>query len=205
MTTVEQQRPTQVPVSWRTRLARLLTELFAPWVLIIALFLAVGWHADGAHGLAWDLLGAAFASLGPMLAIVGGVLLGRFTDHHLTVREHRVPILLLSVALVITGIAVLAAAGAPRDVVAVEAAMLGGLTITSPITAVWKVSFHTGVAAAAAVILTIVYGPPLALSIPLVAVIGWSRVQLRHHTTAQVIVGAPVGAIAATLAFLLAR
>ncbi|MFC7734128.1 hypothetical protein [Actinomadura keratinilytica] len=60
------------------------------------------------------------------------------------------------------GIAALAAAGAPRDVVAVEAAMLGDLVVAAPVTAVWKVSFHTGVAAAAAVISTIVYGPALA-------------------------------------------
>jgi membrane-associated phospholipid phosphatase len=207
-TAAEPDQATEVPettATWRTQLARLFSEVFAPWVLIIALFLGVGWHAAGPPGLAWGLLGATFASLGPMSAILTGIIVGRFTDHHLTVREHRLPILILSVALVITGIVALAILGAPRDVVAVEAAMLGGLVITSPITALWKVSFHTGVAAAAVVILAIVYGYLLALTAPIIAIIGWSRVQLRHHTVMQVIAGAPVGAIAASAAFLVAR
>jgi hypothetical protein len=132
-TAAEPDQATEVPettATWRTQLARLFSEVFAPWVLIIALFLGVGWHAAGPPGLAWGLLGATFASLGPMSAILTGIIVGRFTDHHLTVREHRLPILILSVALVITGIVALAILGAPRDVVAVEAAMLGGLVIT---------------------------------------------------------------------------
>ncbi|GAA0366158.1 hypothetical protein NE235_02545 [Actinoallomurus spadix] len=35
-----------------TWIARAVTEVFAPWVLIIVLFLAVGWHSAHVPGLA---------------------------------------------------------------------------------------------------------------------------------------------------------
>ncbi|MCO6009367.1 hypothetical protein NE236_30785 [Actinoallomurus purpureus] len=203
--TVTADRPATTPTGRWTRAARIVTEAFAPWLLIIVLFLLVGLHADHLRGLAWAFAGAVCASLAPMAVIVTGVIRRRFSDHHLTAHEDRKVPLIIALVLVTAGIAALAAAGAPRDVVAVEAAMLAGLLVTIPITRVWKISFHTGVAAATTAILTVVYGPWLLLTLPVVVLIGWSRVRLAHHTPAQVIAGAPVGAVAATVAFLLVR
>lgn len=174
-------------------------------MLIVALCLAVGWHAGRWSGLAWGLAAAVCASLGPMSVVIIGVFRRRYSDHHLTTHEDRKVFLIIALVLVVAGTVVLAVAGAPRDVVAVEAAMLAGLLVTTPITRVWKISFHTGVATAALVILTIVYGPWLALALPILFLIGWSRVRLHHHTVAQVLAGAPVGALAATVAFLAVR
>ena len=58
-------------------------------------------------------------------------------------------------------------------------------------------SIHTAVAAGALVILVLVYGWPLVVTAPLVAAVGWSRVALKDHTVAQVVVGALVGAAVA--------
>ncbi len=46
-------------------------------------------------------------------------------------------------------------------------------------------------------ILTLTYGPVLAITAPVVAVVGWSRVILKDHTTAQTVVGALMGAAVA--------
>ena len=200
--TIEPAAPTTTPGTTRT--AKLVTEIFAPWVLILALFLALG-ARTGPTGLAWGLLAATFPSIGPMAVIVRGVLTNRYTDHHLTTRKQRLLPLLLSGLLVITGIAVLYLAQAPAPLLAAEVAMLCALLIFTPITAFWKISFHTGVAAAAATLLTLTYGPALSLLSPLVALIGWSRVRLAHHTTTQVIAGAPTGALITALPFLLIR
>lgn len=204
LTTTTTAHQTDITTGWQARTARAVTELFAPWVLIIGLFLAVGGNTGG-RGPAWGLLGAAFASMGPMTVIVAGVIVGRYTDHHLTTREQRIIPLALSLIMVITGIFVLHVLDAPADVLAVEAAMLGGLVVTAPITALWKISFHTGVAMAAVTILTVVYGPALIALLPVVALIGWSRVKLTHHTPLQVLLGAPIGALAAVVPFLLVR
>ncbi|MFC5750135.1 hypothetical protein [Actinomadura rugatobispora] len=192
------------PTTWRFRLAKVITEIFAPWALAMALFLAVGWRS-GPTGLAWGLLGAAITVIGPMAVIIGGVVAGRYTDHHLTTREHRVIPLLISAVLIVIGIGVLQVVGAPSDVVAVQAAMLGVLFVMGPITALWKISFHTGIAGAAVAILSLVWGPGMLGLAVIVVLIGWSRTTLTHHSVLQVMAGPPVAIFATTVPFLLVR
>ncbi len=192
--------------TWRHTTARVITEVLAPSVLMVILFLAVGLAAEGfPQGLLWGLVGAFFASIGPTAIIVIGVQRGRWSDRHLTVREHRRVPLIAAFALVVLGLVLLAVLHAPREIIATEAAMLAGLVVSTPITQVWKISFHTGVAAAVGLILTIALGPILLLTYPLLAAIGWARVQLRDHTVAQVLAAVPVGALSAGLTFLLVR
>lgn len=56
-----------------------------------------------------------------------------------------------------------------------------------------------------AVILVLVFGPALLLVWPLVAVVGWSRIQFDDHTAAQVAAGAGMGALVAWSVFSLLR
>lgn len=192
--------------TWRHTTARVITEVLAPSVLMVILFLAVGAAAEGfPQGLLWGLAGAFFASIGPTAIIVIGVQRGRWSDRHLTVRQHRRVPLIAAFTLVVLGLVLLTALHAPRDIIATEAAMLAGLVVSTPITQVWKISFHTGVAAAVGLILTIALGPILLLTYPLLAAIGWARVQLRDHTVAQVLAAVPIGALSAGLTFVLVR
>jgi len=73
--------------------------------------------------------------------------------------------------------------------------------VFAAVTVFWKMSFHTGVAAGTVAVLITVYGPWAWLAVPLVPLIGWSRVRLAAHTTAQVIAGALVGAAIAGTVF----
>ncbi len=201
-----QRRPVR-PQTWQNITARVITEVLSPSVVMVILFLAIGAALGGGFptGFLWGLAGAFFASIGPTAIIVGGVLLGRWSDRHLTVREHRHVPLIAAFALVVLGLVLLVVLRAPRDIIAAEAAMLAGLVATTPITRVWKISFHTAVATAVGLILTIALGPILILTYPLLAAIGWARVHLRDHTVAQVLAGVPVGALSAGLTFLLVR
>ena len=205
MVSTEQRRTK--PRSWQDITARLITEILAPSVLMVVLFLVIGVALGGGFptGFWWGLTGAFFASIGPTAIIVGGVLRGRWSDHHLTVHQHRRVPLITAFALVIVGLVFLAALHAPRDVLATEAAMLAGLVVSTSITQVWKISFHVGVAAAVSAILTIALGPALMLTYPLLAAIGWARVHLRVHTVAQVLAAVPIGALSAGLTFILVR
>jgi membrane-associated phospholipid phosphatase len=45
--------------------------------------------------------------------------------------------------------------------------------------------------------LSLVYGPVLLAAVPVVAAVGWSRVELKDHTWSQVSVGAVIGALVA--------
>ena len=186
----------------RSSAARAVTDLLSPLHLVIGVLLLVGAVStpNPFLGLGWGLLAALFAGGLPYAFLLYGVHHGRYTDKHIRVREQRRVPLLFAVACVVTGLALLALLGAPRQLLALVIAMFVGLIVTLTITLAWKVSVHAAAAAGAAVILTLVLGPVLLISWPLVGAVGWSRVRLRDHTLAQVVAGAVMGAcIAATV------
>jgi membrane-associated phospholipid phosphatase len=186
----------------RLRTARLVTEVLAPAPIVAVLPLVVAWHSTptAALAIAWGVTASLFASVLPFAVILLGVRRGRLTDHHVGVRQQRARPMLLGVASVLAGLELLVVVGAPRELVALVAAMTVGLSVSLLVTLWWKVSVHTAVAAGAATVLALVFGPALLAVWPLVGVIGWSRVQLGDHTPAQVLVGVVLGAgVAATI------
>ncbi|HWH00924.1 MAG TPA: phosphoesterase PA-phosphatase [Pilimelia sp.] len=190
----------------RLRIARLVTDVASPAVLVAGLLFAIAWHAAPTAGqaLAVGLVAAAAASFVPIGYIVRGVRRGRWTDRHVTVREQRRLPLLVCLASTLAGTVVLYAAGAPRPVVALIASMVAALAVTWPITmlARWKVSVHALVAAGTVAALGVVFGGPAALALcPVAVAVCWSRIALNDHTVGQVLVGALIGAAAAGLLF----
>ncbi|MEH0827469.1 MULTISPECIES: phosphatase PAP2 family protein [unclassified Micromonospora] len=191
-----------VPPGALTRLARLVTEVTAPAVLVTLLTLVLGWHgAGGVHGLGWALLATVFASGIPFAYILGGVRRGRLTDHHVGVREQRRVPLLFGLTSATAGLALLAALGAPRPMLALVAAGVVGLVVAVTVSHWWKMSIHTAVAAGAVVVLALTFGPRMLAAAPLPALAAWSRVRLGDHTVAQVVVGGVVGGLVAGLVY----
>ncbi|MEU8295958.1 phosphatase PAP2 family protein [Micromonospora sp. NPDC048909] len=185
------------------RLARLVTELTAPAVLVSVLMLIIGWHSarGGAHGLAWGLLATVFVSGIPFAYILGGVRRGRFTDHHVGLREQRRVPLLFGLCSVAAGLALLAALGAPRPMLALAAAGVVGLVVAVTVSHWWKMSIHSAVAAGTVVVLVLTFGARLLVTAPLMALVGWSRVRLGDHTTTQVVAGGLVGGLVTGVVF----
>ncbi|MEV4117528.1 phosphatase PAP2 family protein [Micromonospora sp. NPDC049645] len=185
------------------RIARLVTEVTAPAVLVSLLILTVSWHSARrpGQGLLWGLLATLFVTGIPFAYIVGGVRRGRLTDHHVGRREQRRVPLLVGLGSVAGGLALLAVLGAPRPVLALAVAGLVGLVVAVSVSHWWKMSIHSAVAAGTLVILTLTFGTRLVVAAPLLAVVGWSRVRLRDHTVAQVLAGAALGALIAAVVF----
>ncbi|MFF5176922.1 phosphoesterase PA-phosphatase [Micromonospora sp. NPDC000316] len=200
-------RPVAVRPGPGLRIARLVTELTAPAVLVSLLMIAVSWHSSPSNGrgLAWGLLAALFVTGIPFAYIVGGVRRGRFTDHHIGRREQRRVPLLVGLGSVAAGLALLTVLGAPRPLLALAVAGLVGLVVAVSVSHWWKMSIHSAVAAGTLVILSMTFGPGLLVAAPLLAVVGWSRVRLRDHTVPQVLAGGVLGALIAALAFGLLR
>ena len=188
-------------------LARVLTEVFAPAVLAAVLPLIVGLHAAGSpvEGLGWGLLASLFCAIIPYAMILRGVRQGRLSDRHIGERAQRTGPLLFGLGSVLIGLALLLATHAPRELVALIVASFAGGAVATGVNHFWKSSVHAGVAAASAVVLVLVYGPALLATVVVVAAVGWSRVRLRDHTVAQVIVGAAIGAVIAGVVFGLLR
>ncbi|MGW5688869.1 hypothetical protein [Nonomuraea sp. NPDC003754] len=184
--------------------AAAVTEVFAPQYVAIAMPPVVGLLADGWAGLAWGLLAAALCAGVPTAVIALGVRRGRLDSIHVVERRSRKGPMLAGFVAVVAGLAVLVLLDAPDMVVATAAVMLGWVVVMGLITLAWKISFHAGVSAGTAVVLAQVLPalPVLLAGAVVVAVIGWARVRVSHHTPAQVLAGAVTGAAvsAATLA-----
>ncbi|MEV6978007.1 phosphatase PAP2 family protein [Kitasatospora sp. NPDC093806] len=184
-----------------TTWARRVTDGLEPKNVIIAQLLLLGGVRHGWPGLGWAAFAALFAAVIPTLFIQRGIRKGTLEDRHVGHRKRRLTVIPFIMGSVATSFAVMYAAHAPGDLTAMVLAMFAALIPILVITVWWKVSVHTAVASGAVLCLAIALGPWWLLLYPLVALIGWSRVVLRDHTTAQTIVGTVVGAVSAGLTF----
>ncbi|GAA1339640.1 hypothetical protein [Saccharothrix algeriensis] len=192
-------------------LARVVTEVLAPWVLVLSLPLLVAWHAtgDAAQTAVWGLVVGVTGSAIPMAVVVRGARRGRWDGHHVTNREGRLVPLFTCAASLGTGIAVLVFGGAPQRMLALSLSMFLSLVVSIAITFAapvrggrgWKVSVHTAVAAGALGVLVVTFGWWTLVFAPAVALVGWSRVALGDHTVAQVVGGAVLGLVVGGLTF----
>jgi membrane-associated phospholipid phosphatase len=192
----------------RRTIAKVVTELCSPAVVVVLLPIAVAWQATGhqvGNTLLWGLVVAIFSSVLPMAFIVRGARHGRWEGHHVRNREGRFIPLSLCLVSTSVGLAILLTGGAPRDVVALDVAMLVTLFACIVITRQWKISLHAAVAGGAVVMLILLYGPALALLLPVALLVAWSRVEVDDHTVAQVIAGLLLGPILGGVVFLLSR
>lgn len=179
--------------------ARLITEVLAPWVLVLSLPLAIAWHATERVGptLLWGVIVGATGSILPMIVIVRGARRGDWNSHHVTDREGRVVPFIACISSVAAGITILLLADAPHQMLALALSMFASLLVCSAITfgLTHKISMHAAVAAGAAVTLAVAYGPWLALLLIAAAIIAWSRVELGDHSPSEVTTGLLVGCV----------
>jgi membrane-associated phospholipid phosphatase len=191
----------------RLRVARLVGELLSPPPIIVALALVVAWDSSPTPAMAvvWGGIAAVFASVLPYALILRGVRRGRLTDKNLGVRAQRIRFGVVAIGSILLGLAVLAALDAPAELVALLASIAVGVACGWVITLWWKISVHAAIAAGAATVLLLVFGPALLVVWPLVALIAWSRVQVGDHTPAQVLAGVALGVVVNATIFLLLR
>jgi hypothetical protein len=191
----------------RQRLARLITEILAPAPVAAILLVAVSLQssASPAAGLRWAALTVLVVCAVPLAFVLQRVRRGRLTDRHVRLREQRLAPLLVALGAIFCGVLLLIWLGAPRELVVLLVAMIVGATVCLLITLIWKMSIHTGTVAATALILAIIFGPPLLVLELLAALVAWARVELGVHTPAQVVGGGIIGAAVPAAVFLLLR
>jgi membrane-associated phospholipid phosphatase len=196
-----------LPIPRRLRLARLVGEVLSPPVVLAVLALVVAWHSSPtpAAAVLWGVVTAGFASVLPYVVILRGVRRGRLSDRNLGLREERVRFGVIAMASILVGLALLALSDAPAELVALLASIAVGVACGWVVTLWWKISVHAAIAAGAATVLTLVFGPALLVAWPLVALIAWSRVAVGDHTTAQVLAGIALGVAVNATVFPLLR
>jgi hypothetical protein len=177
------------PNPLRLRVARLVGELLSPPPILVVLALVVAWASSPTPAMAvvWGAIAAAFASVLPYALILRGVRRGQLSDTNISLREQRIRFGVVAITSILVGLAVLAALDAPAEMVALQASIAVGVACGWVITLWWKISVHAAIAAGAATVLVLVFGPAL--------LVVWPLVQVGDHTPAQVLAGVALGIV----------
>jgi MFS family permease len=144
----------------RTKVAKVLTEVFAPPILVVTLLVVVGIHSTSSisQGLLLSAVAAFFAAGLPYAIMLIGIRRGRLSDRHLSRREQRPAMMIIGLMSVSVGLLVMAWLDAPREFLALVAAMVAGVGVALAISSFWKISIHAACAAGSVAILVIVFG-----------------------------------------------
>ena len=187
---------TSGPVRTKNLAARWLTEVLQPPVvvtiqLLVSPLVEPGFPATVGYGA----LAALFVCVLPLLLLLALVRQGKVTDHHVSDRKQRAPVLLMALGCIAVGLLVLYAVGAPRGVSAMVLAVVGGVAVLAAVSPFWKMSGHAAAISCFAVVAVLMLGAAWAPLLALIPAVGWSRVVLRAHTVGQVVAGSVFGGV----------
>ncbi|MFF4188139.1 hypothetical protein ACFYZ9_33590 [Streptomyces sp. NPDC001691] len=189
------------PVSRR---AQLITDGLKPSNILILECLILGAAQDNIlAGLGWAVVALLFSAVIPMAYIKRSMRKGTVSDQHVGNRASRMIVLPVIMGSVAIALIAMYAAGAPQQMKGLVVSMMATLLVILPITAFWKISLHTAVSTGAIAVLAIGVTWWALLALPVVGLIGWSRVEIRDHTLGQVVAGTIVGGAVAGGAFAL--
>ncbi|MDQ0662395.1 membrane-associated phospholipid phosphatase [Arthrobacter ulcerisalmonis] len=180
----------------RNRTASWLTEVFQPPVVVSIQLLISPLAEDGFPGsIGYGALAALFVCVLPLLVLLVLVRLGKVTDHHVSDRKQRAPVLLMALGCIAVGLLVLRAVDAPLSVIAMVLAVVGGVAVLAAVSPFWKMSGHAAAVSCAAVVSVLMLGAAWAPALLLIPAVSWSRVVLRAHSLAQVVAGSLFGGV----------
>jgi membrane-associated phospholipid phosphatase len=175
----------------RRRIANLTSNLFSPfWIGLVLILLVLFQAADSlSEGIKWSLI-LTFISILPLWLFVLYLVRRHRLDHAFAnVRQQRTRIYGLAVILAGVSCIILLSLGAPLILLALFTAGFLATVIFMCINLWWKISLHTAFITAAVMLLFILYGFMSMAAIVLIPLVAWARIELGHHSLAQVVTG----------------
>jgi membrane-associated phospholipid phosphatase len=187
--------------------ARIVSDVFAPPVVWIALSIPVAYASSNTFGeaLPWAFIYSLFVCILPVAFIAYQLWAGNIGDIHMQHRHERYKPLFVTVISTIVGWLLLKTLNAPTVLQILAIISLFQITIISLVTLYWQISMHAMAITSATMAIGIVFNLPLAfLTIPLIMLVGAARLKLDRHTPAQIFAGAMVGVLVPVVLFLVA-
>lgn len=187
----------------RQKIANLTSNILNPFLISLAIILvfSFGSTTSFAEGIKWSLIAMALSILPIFLVIIYLIHTGGLDAILTNARQQRTKIYLATGFSAIAGYFVLSYLKAPPILVAGFTAVLSVAVIFMLINLWWKISVHTGCIAASSMVLVMLYGWTAAVTVPLVPLTAWSRIELEHHSLAQAVTGAVLAALIAVVVF----
>jgi len=189
----------------RKRLVKLASDIVNPFAvsLVVIILLSIKSAASPSDVLKWSLISIALSILPVFVVVVYLVRNEKLEGIFIKARRQRNRIYLLATFCAVVSCVVLYYLGAPSILVAAFVSGLLAIVIFMGINLLWKISVHTAFVTASITILIILYGLVGAISAVLLPIIGWSRIELGHHSLAQVVTGALLAALIVVVVFYL--
>lgn len=174
------------------RLARVVSIVGAPPVMVLPLVVLAAWHSEtGGRSLgAAAVTLTATTVLLPCLFVYVAYRAGYVTSPDLPRQSERLQPSVFAAVCAVGAYPLLRYVDAPTAFLLLGAALALQLIILAVVTIWWKISYHAATTAGLAIFALAWDG--LAAALPFVGValvIGWARVRLRRHTVAQVVAG----------------
>jgi membrane-associated phospholipid phosphatase len=175
----------------RKNIARLVAGVVNPFLgCTVLVFLVLLENTDNLKEcIQWFILSIAISVVPILLIISYLVKLQRLDDIFITVRVQRNKVYAISVVLVGIDCAVLYFLGASLMLVALFVTVFLTGLIFAVVNRWWKISIHTAAIAIVILALLVLYGQKAAVAVVLAPLVAWSRVEIEHHSIAQVIAG----------------
>lgn len=170
--------------------AQIVSNTIQPIIVTIPVFVLINYFASS--GSTFLMSTAICLLFGTFLPLTAGLMWIKSKNLDLDVsnKDDRAFPLLIGASSYIIGVIMLFIAGAPSVAAILMLCYLTNIILTLFVTFFWKISVHSmGIAGPAAAIIYIFGYPGLLFGFPIVMVM-WSRVYLKQHTPAQVIIGA---------------
>lgn len=189
--------PTRVEQAGRDELARLLSNLFHPFLIsLVTLVLLI--YLDGNTLLAavkWTAISFAVVILPLTIYLAINVRRGHYSDWSISIREQRYTIYFLAGICFVVLVLLFIGVNAPAIALACLYAALPTVVIAAMINRlITKISLHA-VAMAGCAAALFWMSPWLGLLVAAAGLaVSWARVQLQHHTLPQILLGWGVAA-----------
>ena len=190
-------------IETRKQIANLTSNILNPFLVGLVVILLLSFESTSSilDALKWSLILTAVGILPVFLVIIYLVQTGGLDSIFTHAREERTKLYLLAgICIIVSGI-ILLQFGAPLMLVAAFITALIEILVFISINLWWKISVHTAFVAALVTILVILYGPIAAVSAVLLPLIAWARIKLRHHSLAQVTIGALLASLIVVMVF----
>ena len=189
----------------RERIANLTSNILNPFLVSLVLILLLSFKSTSSalDAVKWLLVSIAISILPVFSIIIYLVRKQRLESSFINVRKQRTKIYL--VAGVCAGISsiIFPYLGAPLTLRAAFVAGFSAIVVFMCVNLLWKISLHTALVTASVTVLIILYGSITAVTVVLVPLIAWSRIELKHHSLAQVAAGAFLAALIVAVVFYL--
>jgi membrane-associated phospholipid phosphatase len=175
----------------KEKIARVISLLFVPpsFTLIVFLIFAFQLETDETKTIVTIIVTAVFGFAAPIILFLTFRKKGLIVNQDASLKEERTVPMIISLSFFILGIIILIIFKINIISIAFWFCYISNTLITILINKHWKISAHTMGAVGPLAAVFFVFGPIALLFTILPIFVGWSRIQLKCHTPAEVLGG----------------